>query len=535
MRERSYQESADFLAEFFGATTEHAVELRSFTNRSGDGPARPLFTRDMEMITAHCARWDDDGRGMFFGVCTRITGSHTGRRADLAECPALWADIDTGKMGLGKDAVVSALRPLPFPPSAIVDSGGGLHACWLLNEAIDASADAPDAETIEEGITSTLNTKPDVVAANVGAPAECTVLEATWARHEFDDLVEWLDWQRPVVERPSTGESEPEAQDDNPYLAAAKRLGFKPPIDVEQALAAMTCLGEGETGIHHTQLRVSASLASQGVDADEIAALLLDATRAAAGHHSAAWNWKREEEAIRRMIASAQRKFGDEAPGRIVSLAKARSIRAAGKAAAGDGAAKPEPAKKARAAKEHLIAQVGESAIAHWSDHRGRLMLTQGAAWTYADGFWRTFDDELDHIMRITIQGVVRAMGRKTSPLLLNAVWRYVMEHPDLLREGIEWDAAGVIVCRNGVVNPRTRKTRGHSETDYATCRIEADIDATATCPIWNASLDAALGNLEEDERRKAIDTLAEWFGSTLVRGKSREMTKEMEWTPPGS
>jgi len=26
MRERSYQESADFLAEFFGATTEHAVE-----------------------------------------------------------------------------------------------------------------------------------------------------------------------------------------------------------------------------------------------------------------------------------------------------------------------------------------------------------------------------------------------------------------------------------------------------------------------------------------------------------------------------
>jgi len=552
MRERSYQESADFLAEFFGATTEHAVELRSFTNRSGDGPARPLFTRDMEMITAHCARWDDDGRGMFFGVCTRVTGSHTGRRVDLAECPALWADIDTGKMGLDKDTVVSELRPLPFPPSVIVDSGGGLHAYWLLNEAIDVGADAPDAEATEEAITSTLkqlagicagdlnvcdlarvmrlpgtlNTKPDVVAANARAPVECMVLDATWARHEFDDLVEWLDWQRPVVERSSTGESEPEAQDDNPYLAAAKRLGFKPPLDVEQALAAMTYLGDGETSIHQTQLRVSASLASQDVDEDEIVALLLDATRAAAGRHGATWNWKREEGAIRRMIASAREKFGDKAQERVVSLARAREKRAAGKPAASDGAAKPEPAKKAKAAKEHLIAQVGEAAIAHWVDHRGRLMLTQGQAWTYADGFWRPFDDELDHIMRVTIQGVVRAMGQKTSPQLLNAAWRYVMEHPGLLREGIEWDAAGVIVCLNSVTDPRTRNIWGHSETDYATCRVEADTDAAATCPIWIAFLETAFGNIEEDERRAVTGTLAEWFGSALVRGKSREMTK---------
>jgi P4 family phage/plasmid primase-like protien len=548
MRERSYQESADFLAEFFGATTEHAVELRSFTNRSGDGPARPLFTRDMQMIAAHCARWDDDGRGMFFGVCTRITGSHTGRRLDLAECPALWADIDTGKMGLDKDTVVSALRSLPFPPSVIVDSGGGLHAYWLLNEAIDVSADRPDAETTEEAITSalkqlagicagdlcdlarvmrlpgTLNTKPDVVAANNGTPAECRVLDATRARHEFEDLVEWLDWQRPVIERPSAGDSDTTSQEDNPYLAVARRLGFKPPLDVEQALAAMTYLGEGDASIHQTQLRVSASLAAQDVDEDEIIALLLNATRAAAGRHGATWNWKREEGALRRMIASAREKFGNKAQERVVSLAKAREKRATGKAAA--GAAKPERPNKAKAAKEHLIAQVGEAAIAHWVDHRGQLMLTQGQAWTYADGFWRAFDDELDHIMRVTIQGVVRAMGQKTSPQLLNAAWRYVMEHPGLLREGIEWDVAGVIVCRNSVIDPRTRKIRGHAETDYATCRVEADIDAAATCPIWIAFLETAFGNIEEDERRAVTGTLAEWFGSALVRGKNREMTK---------
>jgi len=413
------------------------------------------------------------------------------------------------------------------------------------------TADAPGAEITEAAITEackqlagicagdlnvcdlarvmrlpgTLNTKPDVMAANAGDAVETRVLEASWARHEFDDLVEWLDWQRPAVERPVPSDATPEAQDDDPYLAAARRLGFKPPLDVEQALAAMTYLGDGDSGIHQTQLRVSASLAAQDVDEDEIVALLLDATRAAAGRHGAAWNWRREETAIRRMIASARAKFGDRTQDRVVSLAEARKKRAPGKADA-EATAKPKPAREPRAATAHAIAQAGEAAIAHWVDNRGALMLTQGQAWTYAEGFWRAFDDELDHIMRVTIQGVVRAMGRKTSPQLLNAAWRYVMEHPGLLREGIAWDAAGVIVCRNDVIDPRTRKIRGHSETDYATCRVEAEIDPAATCPIWIGFLETAFGNIEEDERRDVTGTLAEWFGSALVRGKSREMTK---------
>ena len=83
-------------------------------------------------------------------------------------------------------------------------------------------------------LPGTLNTKPDVMAANANTPAETRLLDATWGRHEFDDLVEWLDWQRPVVERPAAGDAEPETQDDDPYLVAAKRLGFKPPLDVEQ-------------------------------------------------------------------------------------------------------------------------------------------------------------------------------------------------------------------------------------------------------------------------------------------------------------
>lgn len=534
MRDKAYSESAKFLADFFGTTTEQAVELRSFANESGGGPARPVFTRDMPVVEKHCERWDEDGRGMFFGVCTRLTGSHSGKRVDLAECPALWVDMDTDKLGLDKDAVITALRPLPFPPSVITDSGGGLHAYWKFNEAIDVRADSDGAEETEEAIVATLkqlagicagdlnvcdlarvlrlpgtgNSKRETLAANDGMPKLCRVIETSDRSYEFDDIVEWLDWQRPVVERPTAETPTPEEKETNPYLAAAKAMGFKPPLDVEQALEVMTYLGDDDTGIHQTQLRVSASLAKQGVEEDIIVQTLLDATEAVAGINAKSWNWKREERTIRNMVRSAAKKFGQS-----------------------EAASKTKPAKKDDEkakddSKASVIAQVGEAAIAHWRDHRGPLMLTCGRVWTYADGYWRVFDEELEHILRVSIQGVARAMKKAPSTTLLNAAWRYVTEHPGLLREDVEWNAAGVIVCRNGVINPKTRKRGEHAEEHFATYRIEADLDDAAGCPIWIGFLESAFGNLTPEESVSVVDTLAEWFGAALVRGKSRELTK---------
>ncbi|MEI8397338.1 MAG: hypothetical protein WCF85_21680, partial [Rhodospirillaceae bacterium] len=313
MRDHDYSVSAEFLAEFFGSTTEHAVELRSLPNERGAGPNRPLFGRDLTLVEDHCKRWDGTGRAMYFGVCTRITGSSSGSRADLAECPALWAEVDTRKLGLDKSTVRQAVVSLPHPPSIVIDSGGGLHFYWLLTESINVRQSEENAAEAEESIVAALkqfagimagdtavcdlprimrlpgsrNTKPEVIATNNGQPALVTVLSADWThRHEFSDLVEWLDWQRPVIAAPTRQEPRPVAQDDNPYLVAAARLGFKPPLDVEKALAAMSYLGNGDSGIHQTQLRVSASLAAQGVPEEEIVTLLMAATMRAAGLHA---------------------------------------------------------------------------------------------------------------------------------------------------------------------------------------------------------------------------------------------------------
>ena len=336
MRDHDYTTSTEFLAEFFGPTTEHAVELRSLPNERGAGPNRPLFGRDLTLVEDHCRRWDGTGRAMYFGVCTRTIGSPGGARADLAECPALWAEVDTRKLGLDKAAVRQAVVTLPHPPSIVIDSGGGLHFYWMLNEALDVRQGAENAAETEDAIIAVLkqlagvmagdtavcdlprimrlpgshNTKPEVMATNDGQPALVTILAADWRRrHEFSDLVDWLDWQRPVVTAPVSPDKEKPAPDDNPYLAAAARLGFKPPLDVEKALAATSYLGNGDTGIHQTQLRVSASLVAQGVEEDEIVTLLMAATMRAAGPHARTWNWRREERALRTMIATARTKF----------------------------------------------------------------------------------------------------------------------------------------------------------------------------------------------------------------------------------
>ncbi|CAK0777380.1 hypothetical protein WCLP8_560013 [uncultured Gammaproteobacteria bacterium] len=564
MRDHDYTVSSEFLAEFFGPATEHAVELRSLPNERGAGPNRPLFGRDLTLVEDHCRRWDGTGRAMYFGVCTRTIGSPGGSRADLAECPALWAEVDTRKLGLDKAAVRQAVVTLPHPPSIVIDSGGGLHFYWLLNEAIDVRQGAENAAETEDAIIAVLkqlagimagdtavcdlprimrlpgshNTKPEVMATNGNQPALVTILSADWSRrHEFSDLVEWLDWQRPVVTAPVSPDKEKQASDDNPYLAAAARLGFKPPLDVEKALAAMSYLGTGDAGIHQTQLRVSASLVAQGVDEDEIVTLLMAATLRAAGLHARTWNWRREERAIRTMIATARTKFVKPVPlaaavapeaaatggeAEVVDLGAERKKRAgkAGKAP-GDKPAKAD-------SEDALIARLGEAVISYWQTERGPLIVVAGDPWTYRDGVWHLFDTALHHTLRVAIQGVIASAGVSPVTSLLNAVHRYVIERPVLNREQVPWDASGFIVGRNGAVNPETGAMVPHSPELYATSRIEADIDAAAVCPIWLSFLEAAFADLTPDEAVRCIDTLAEVFGSFLIRRKRRELTKAL-------
>jgi hypothetical protein len=321
-----YSPTITFLAQFFENTTQH-VELRSFTNDKSGRPTQRK-TRESQIVIDECQRWDQPGRGMFFGCCTRIMGRPGGTRAECAELAALWCDIDCYKTDFSKEEAVAAALSLPLRPSLLVDSGGGIHCYWLLREALNVNLESDSRDQDDDAIVAVLKQLAGILA---GDPTCCDIARVMRLpgthhskteelkpvvllpvsdfalRYEFSDIVEMLDVQRPLLV--STAAPAGVAAND-PFLAMARLSSFKPPIDVESRLSAMSYLAAGEGGIHATQLSVTASLAAQGVDADEIVNAVLSATEAAAGNAGVAWNWKREEAAIRAMVRSAAAKFG---------------------------------------------------------------------------------------------------------------------------------------------------------------------------------------------------------------------------------
>ena len=227
----------------------------------------------------------------------------------------------------------------------------------------------------------------------------------------------------------------------------------------------MSYLGNGDTGIHQTQLRVSASLVAQGIADDEIVTLLMAATLRAAGPHARTWNWRREERALRAMITTARAKFVKPTPkpapahlaeavagseARVVDLGSERKKRNRKNGATSD----TKPAKGD--SEEALITRLGDAVISYWLAERGPLIVIAGDPWTYRDGTWHLFDASLHHTLRVAIQGIIASTGVAPITSLLNSIHRYVIERPLLHREQVPWDASGYIVGKNGAINPET-------------------------------------------------------------------------------
>ena len=468
--------------------------------------------------------------------------------------PGLWADIDCYKLSVAKDETIAALRSCPLPPTVIVDSGGGLHPYWLFLEPLDVRF-APAVgkrDTIKEDVDGALKQLAGVFAGDTascditrilrlvgthnsktGELRPVTMIEASGKRYDLGDLQDMLDTQRPLIARPD----EPTAnQPTDPYAEYAHRYGFKAPVDVEARLGAMAYMADGDNGIHQTQLSVSASLVAQGDASDEdIVAALLIATQAASGPQGLNWNWKREEAAIVRMVATARAKFGQPAPrpklpnsnpsthtdvlGQVVDFAEQRQSRTQQKPRTAPDDDDPP-----------LIARIGQATIDFWQKNHGALISTGAgmASYVAAQGGWVHFDDDVELRLRVAIQGVMAAAKVKPQTATLNAVLRYIKEHPSLHREGVAWDTSGLIVCRNGALNPVDNSLAAHSPEHYATWRIDCDYDPKAACPRFVAFLAHALEGVPSEEVTQIVATLGEHMGAALVKAKHRNLRKAL-------
>lgn len=93
----------------------------------------------------------------YYGVAKRTEDSQREKKATkkhVLGTSCLWADIDTDKHGWDMQRISKALYELPpvLQPTAVVCSGGGLHAYWMLTEPIyfDTREDQADVEELNK-------------------------------------------------------------------------------------------------------------------------------------------------------------------------------------------------------------------------------------------------------------------------------------------------------------------------------------------------------------------------------------------------
>lgn len=317
----------DFFKDMYGDTTEHNVEIRICDNVRGRSPAKTVFTRKPTIIETHVSKNASENNSVYFGVATRRKGDSKGAKANCVELPALWVDIDCDKDNVPREDVANAFKQSKYPPTYMIESGGGLHAYWLLNESINIE-DKDEQKKVEATLKvlcdlyagdgsvcevarimrlpGTLNTK-EATIERYGKPVACDIIVNTHSRYELEDISEWVNEQQPFIQRQSDPKKEQQVLSD-PFSILGNEFKASAPMDVDQALKVMRQGKEGAT-IHETQLKVTGSLVRRGIDDEKILQRVLEATVKAAGREGTKWDWEAEEISIREMIASANEKL----------------------------------------------------------------------------------------------------------------------------------------------------------------------------------------------------------------------------------
>ncbi len=130
-------ELTEFLRTLF-AGCQHPVEFR---------PVAPilksLFTRDPAEVRQLSAQCERRKLNLYFGIATREGG---GTKSHCREIPVLWTDIDFKDQP--EPEAKERLKKFPLQPSAIVESGGGIHTYWLLRDPVNAQVDGVRAEAL---------------------------------------------------------------------------------------------------------------------------------------------------------------------------------------------------------------------------------------------------------------------------------------------------------------------------------------------------------------------------------------------------
>jgi hypothetical protein len=536
-----------FIICLFGAS-EHPVFICSLANDRDDSSEpteRHVATRDTDEVTAFISKWDRPKRGAFFCVSTIRSGMNRNKE-NVAEICVLHSDIDFKDVVDDADTILRRLGQLPLPPSAIVNSGHGLHVYWRLKEALVINI-VDGVETIER-VEAALKLLADLCGGDMrvtevarlmrlpqthnsknGEWLPVEVIEQHDSRaYELDDLEEVLATVSPIVLRKVRPQQQADSE-SNSYLQIAERFGFKPPIDVEERLAAMTYMGGETASIHGTQLAVTASLLNAGRDVDEVVGLVLEATRAAAGDYAKHWNWRREERAVRGMCETWVKKHPPNVQPQTAQSATA-TVHDLGEARAKkkEKTAEPKPKSQAVIDRENLHILVGQSVLEMLNRTGCPVLVVVDQLWRYdkAAGLW---SEAARSALDVDIERCICALPGKTSNMkLVSEVRAWFWRRPEIHRDTMTWDDHGKIAIRGGLIDPKTLAFELAKPEHHVTAYVDCPYRPGAECPVWLEMLDTTFADKTEEERVATIGLMQEWLGMSLIEDKSKALSRAL-------
>jgi P4 family phage/plasmid primase-like protien len=527
----SFGEAVEFIKTIFGPVTESPVWIQSLGNPGTDEKPKHVATRDLGEVAGFIAKWDRDGRGAYF--CPSTIGGIKRIKENVSETIGLWSDIDFKDTDEKPDDILRKLKALRYVPSRIHATGNGFHCFWLFKEALTGEQDRLEAalKLLADLVAGDMAVTQVVALMRIpgthnskhGKWLECETIHESDARYELDDLEEWLAETSPVILRKNRPAI---VTDNNPFLEAARALGFKPSIDVEKRLAGMSYMGGGNSAIHSTQLAVSASLLKSGTDINETVSLILDATKGAAASYGERWHWQREEKAIRKMCTDWLKKH-PPSENRVTTLQQPeRKPREEATAGGEVVALAPRRATKASAGgiAHHVI--LGGAVLATLRDRGEDMLVTAGEVWRYHDGLWTEADE--GRWLEVELETGAVALDLPSTIKLINEARKWLLRRPELYRTEVAWDSHGKIPTRSGLLDIHTLELEPARPEHLATWRIECDYNSNARCPWWETMLDDFFGDRPAELRDATKATLQEILGAGLMENKARALTRAL-------
>ncbi|MCB9453322.1 MAG: DUF927 domain-containing protein [Anaerolineaceae bacterium] len=171
------------------------LELRCIHPETGEVRTRWAKVeneKQRDSVLKQAEKLNHEGYGVYYAPCLRQTKQ--GKAEAAALVPALWVDIDCDDDPVRREAGLVALHGFVLQPSAILNSGGGWHAYWLLDTPFTLQND-DDRQRIARllhGLFSALDGDPGYVksvASVMRLPGSANTKPGR--NHAPVEIVEW--------------------------------------------------------------------------------------------------------------------------------------------------------------------------------------------------------------------------------------------------------------------------------------------------------------------------------------------------------